>query len=226
MNVRSGTTSVTRTRAYVPVLWMVVVCAALVAVLGAGVRAGFGPQRELDAEVSEAVYAGDDRARGLDLLLEALTAPGLSAVRYVVAIPVLIWLVRRRAWRTVLWVVVAAVFVRHLTSALKEFFGRVRPDFEDGGARYDTLSFPSGHASGIATLVTIGLVLAWPRVAPAARRWWLGLGVLLALTVGLTRMWLGVHYLTDVVAGWALGLGWTLLTALVLGVLPARRSVP
>lgn len=226
MNVPSGSAAVTRTRAVAPALWTVAACAAVLALLGAGVRADFGPQRELDARVSEAVYAGDDRTWGLDLLLEVLTAPGLSAVRYAVAVPVLIWLARKREWRTVLWVVVAGVLVRHLTSALKEYFGRVRPPFEDGGARYDTLSFPSGHSSGVATLVTIGLVLAWPRLAPAARQWWLAAGVLLALVVGLTRMWLGVHYFSDVVAGWALGLGWTVLTAVVLGVLPARERAP
>jgi membrane-associated phospholipid phosphatase len=219
-----GGTTLVRSRALGPPLAVVAACAAVLALLGLGIRTGFGPQRELDTEVSEALYAGDDRSRVLDVLLEVLTAPGLSVFRYVVAVPVLVWLVRRRAWRTVVWVVVAAVFVRHVTSALKEWFGRVRPPFEDGGARYESLSFPSGHSSGIATLVAIGLVLAWPRLAPAARRTWTLVGLLLVLLVGLTRMWLGVHYLSDVVAGWALGLGWTVLTAVAFGVLPARRE--
>lgn len=219
-----GGTALARTRAPASAWVVVAACAAVLALLGVGVRTGFGPQRTLDAEVSQALYAGDDRSRALDLLLEVLTAPGLSLVRYLLAVPVLIWLVRRHAWRTVLWVVAAAVLVAPLTSTLKDFFGRVRPAFEDGGARYDTLSFPSGHSSGIATLVTVGLVLAWPALAPGARRMWATLGVLLVLLVGLTRMWLGVHYLSDVVAGWALGVGWTLLTAAALGVLPARRG--
>jgi undecaprenyl-diphosphatase len=222
-----GGTTVARTRGVGAALAVVAVCAAVLALLGAGVRAGFGPQHELDAEVSRALYAGDDRSRWLDGLLEVLTAPGLSVVRYVVAVPVLVWLVRRRAWRTVLWVVVAAVFVAPVTAALKEFFGRVRPAFEDGGAEYDSLSFPSGHSSGIATLVTLGLLLAWPRLARDGRRMWAVAGVLLVLLVGLTRMWLGVHYLSDVVAGWALGVGWTVLTGVVLGVLPLRgRALP
>jgi membrane-associated phospholipid phosphatase len=222
-----GGTTVARTRVAGTAVAVVAVCAAVLALLGAGLRTGFGPQRELDAGVSRALYAGDDRSRWLDVLLEVLTAPGLSVVRYVVAVPVLVWLVRRRAWRTVLWVVVAAVSVRHVTSALKEYFDRVRPAFEDGGADYDSLSFPSGHSSGIATLVTVGLLLAWPRLAPDGRRLWAVVGVLLVLLVGLTRMWLGVHYLSDVVAGWALGVGWTVLTGVVLGVLPLRgRALP
>jgi membrane-associated phospholipid phosphatase len=224
--LRDGSSTAARTRPAGRPLWVVAACAAVLALLGAGLRTGFGPQLELDARVSEALYAGDERSRALDVLLEVLTAPGLSVFRYVLAVPVLVWLVRRRAWRTVPWVVVAAVFVRHVTSALKEFFGRVRPAFEDGGADYDSLSFPSGHSSGVAALVTIGLVLAWPLLSPGARRVWALLGGLLVLLVGLTRMWLGVHYLSDVLAGWALGIGWTLLTAVALGVLSAGRREP
>ncbi|MBN1097660.1 phosphatase PAP2 family protein [Blastococcus sp. TML/C7B] len=202
---------------------VVAACAAVVALLGLGVRTGAAWQLDVDTRASEALYAGDDRSRWLDVLLEVLTAPGLSVVRYLVAVPVLIWLARRRDWRALVWVVVAAVFVRHLTSFLKEFFGRVRPPFEEGGAGYDSLSFPSGHSSGVAALVAIGLVLAWPRLSAPGRRLWGALGALLVLLVGLTRMWLGVHYLSDVVGGWALGLGWTLLTAVVFGVLPRRE---
>ncbi len=218
-------TTVVRTRGPGPALAVVAACAAVVALLGAAVRAGFAPLCDLDTTVSEAFYAGDDRSRALDVLLEVLTAPGLSVFRYVVAVPALVWLVRRRAWRTAVWLVVTAVFIRHATSALKEFFDRARPAFEDGGAQYGSLSFPSGHSSGIATLVTCGLLLAWPQLAPAPRRVWALAGALVVLLVGLTRMWLGVHYLSDVVAGWSLGVGWTLLTAVVFGVLPAGSGV-
>ena len=49
-------------------------------------------------------------------------------------------------------------------------------------------------------------------------------GVLLVLVVGLTRMWLGVHFLSDVVGGWSLGLGCTVLVATLLGGLPGHRA--
>jgi membrane-associated phospholipid phosphatase len=48
--------------------------------------------------------------------------------------------------------------------------------------------------------------------------------VILVVMVGLTRMWLGVHFLSDVVGGWALGLGWTVLVATLLGGLPGHRA--
>lgn len=199
----------------------------MVGTLGAGVLTDFPPQTDLDGAVSEAVYAGDDRATGLDWLLEALTAPGGAAFRLVVFLAVLAWLVRRRAWPVAAWVLTAVVVIGPLTTLLKEVFGRIRPDFDAGGARLDSLSYPSGHSSGIATLVTVALVLAWPVLAPRARRIWLAVGVAAAVLVGATRMWLGVHYLTDVLGGWALGVSWSLLVALAFEALPGgRRALP
>jgi membrane-associated phospholipid phosphatase len=218
---------VTRTRAAraVPVAAATVaVCLVVVALLGGGVWTGFGPQLRLDGVVSHALYVGDDRAAGLDWLLAVLTAPGLSWFRFVVFLPVLVWLVRRRAWWTTAWLVTAVVLIGPLTALLKIYFGRVRPDFAGGGARLESLSYPSGHSSGIATLVTVALILAWPLLAARARHWALAAGVALVLLVGLTRMWLGVHFLSDVVGGWALGLGWALLTALLFGAFAEGRA--
>src|SRR4029450_13518991 len=99
-----------------------------------------------------------------------------------------------------------------------------RPDFAEGGARLESLSYPSGHSSGIATLVTVALILAWPLLAARARPWALAAGVLLVLLVGRTRMWLGVHFFSDVVGGWALGVGWSLLTALLFGAFAEGRA--
>jgi membrane-associated phospholipid phosphatase len=207
-----------------PAAAAVVSCLAVVVLLGIGVRASFGPELRLDTAVSSALYAGDGRSSALNGLLQVLTAPGLALVRYAVAVPVLVLLIRRRAWWTVLWVLLAALLISPLTTAIKNGVGRLRPQFAGGGAHYTSMSFPSGHSSGIATAVTVGLVLAWPLLTTAARRLWLVLGVALVVLVGLTRMWLGVHYLSDVVAGWALGVAWALLTALVVGALPGGRA--
>ncbi|WRL66911.1 phosphatase PAP2 family protein [Blastococcus brunescens] len=76
----------------------------------------------------------------------------------------------------------------------------------------------------MAALVVVALVLAWPLLGSSARRRALAGGVALVLLVGLTRMWLGVHYLSDVVGGWSFGLAWTLGTALLFGALPGGRA--
>ena len=197
---------------------------AVVVVLGLGVAARFGPQLRLDAAVSRALYAGDARSAVVNDLLQVLTAPGLTVFRVVVLLPVVVWLVVRRFWWTAAWVLTAIVLVAPLTTAVKELVGRVRPDFVNGGARVESLSFPSGHSSGSATLVTVVLVLVWPLLGRTGRRVCLALGIALAVLVGLTRMWLGVHFLSDVLGGWALGVAWTLALAVAFGALPGGRA--
>lgn len=197
---------------------------AVLLALGAGVLAGWAPQVGLDDAVSRALYAGDDRSVLTHAVLEVLTAPGAVWFRVVVSLPVLFWLGTRRAWRTAGWVVTANVLVGPVTELLKEGFGRVRPAFENGGAMVEGLSYPSGHSSGIATLVTVALVLFWPRWTVRQRRVAVAVGLALAVLVGLTRMWLGAHFLSDVVGGWATGVAWTLLVVLAFDALPGGRG--
>ena len=196
----------------------------LLALLGWAVAAELAPLMALDRAVSRALYAGDGRPGWVELGLQVATAPGLAVVRGLVVLPVLAWLVLRGAWWTAAWVFTATAFVSPLTGALKDLVGRQRPQFADGGATWQSLSFPSGHSSAIACLVTVALVLAWPLLSPRARRGWLAAGLALVLLVGWTRLALGVHFLSDVVAGWALGAGWTLLVALLFGALPGGRA--
>ena len=198
--------------------------AVVVALLAWAVLAGLAPLLDADRAVSDALYAGDGRSRWLEVLLQVATAPGLSVSRAVVLLPVLVWLVLRRAWWTAAWVFVAAAGVSPLTTLLKDAVGRLRPQFADGGAGYASFGFPSGHSSGIATLVTIALVLAWPRLSTRQRRLALAVGLALVVLVGLTRMWLGVHFLSDVLGGWAFGAAWTLLVALAFDALPGGRA--
>jgi undecaprenyl-diphosphatase len=196
----------------------------LVAALAWAVIAGAGPLLRVDRTVSAALYAGDDRSARLELLLQVATAPGLTAVRGLVYLPVLAVLVARRRWWTAGWVATAVLLVAPVNALLKELIGRERPQFARGGAEYTSLAFPSGHAMGVAALVTTGLLLAWPALGRAARRWWLAAGIALCVLVGLTRLWLGVHWLSDVVGGEAFGAGWTLLVVSVFGRLAARRD--
>ena len=198
-------------------------CLVLV-LLGAGVLTGFGPQLRLDTAASHLFYVGDHPPVWLHDVLGAETAPGLTVVRLILFAPVVGWLLLRRAWWPAAWVTVALVTVGPLTTLLKDAFDRVRPQFAGGGARLHTLSFPSGHSSGIATLVVVALVLVWPLLTRALRRLSLALGVLAIVVVGLGRMWQGVHYLTDVLGGWAFGTAWALALALAFDAFPGGRA--
>jgi membrane-associated phospholipid phosphatase len=212
------------TRSTTRALLTVAACAVVLVLLGWAVVTDWPPLMHLDRAVSTALYVGDDRSPLVWLLLQVATGPGSFGVRMVLFLPVLVWLVLRRAWWTAAWVLTATALVSPLTDLLKDLVGRPRPQFAGGGARYESLSFPSGHCSGIATLVTVALVLGWPLLPPVARRAGLAAGVVLVLLVGLTRMWLGVHFLSDVLGGWAFGLGWTLLVAVAFGALPGGRA--
>jgi membrane-associated phospholipid phosphatase len=212
---------VSRTHAFT----LVAVCFTVVAVLGIGVLTHFAPQMNLDGTVSETLYVGDQRTVMVNGLLQVLTAPGVTLFRCLVFLPVVVLLVLRGRAATALWVAIPILTIGPLNTLCKTIFGRVRPDFDKGGALLDSLSFPSGHSSGITTLVAVSLLLVWPLIAHrAARRAVMTAGVILVVMVGLTRMWLGVHFLSDVVGGWALGLGWTVLVATLLGGLPGHRA--
>ena len=190
-----------------------------------GCATHFGPQLRLDGVVSEALYAGDHRAVALNDLLAVLTAPGLSWFRFVVFLPVLVLLVRRRAWWTTAWVVTAVALIGPLNTAAQDLLRAGAARLRRGRGAAGVAELPERALVGIATLVTVALVLAWPLLAARARHWALAAGRRPRRSlVGLTRMWLGVHFLSDVVGGWALGLGWALLTALLFGALAEGRA--
>lgn len=97
----------------------------------------------------------------------------------------------------------------------KIVFQRIRPDLWTSPAPESSYSFPSGHATFSAAVAAAVLLLAWR----TRWRWVCAVaGALFALVVGYSRVYLGVHYPSDIVAGWALSVGW------VVGVWLALRA--
>jgi undecaprenyl-diphosphatase len=94
---------------------------------------------------------------------------------------------------------------------LKTWFGRLRPGSAFAEIAASGLSFPSGHATMSATVfLTAGALLASARAHPIERTYILGAAVLLSGLVGLSRVALGVHWATDVLAGWVFGSAWAI----------------
>lgn len=109
--------------------------------------------------------------------------------------------------RAALFVLVARVGALVLSTGLKQVVGRARPVFDTPVASEFGLSFPSGHALGGSSF---WLAVAVAVVAVArGRRAWLALAVAVSLLIAVSRVLLGVHYASDVVAGLVLGAGWT-----------------
>jgi len=134
-------------------------------------------------------------------------------------------LVARGRGNALFWIV-AMAGAGTLNRGGKEFFRRSCPNLWESLAPEHTYSFPSGHAMGSMALVAALAVLAWPT------RWrWIAVvgGGVFTLLVGFSRVYLGVHYPSDVVAGWAAALAWVLgLSHVAYGrlVKPRPRATP
>lgn len=124
---------------------------------------------------------------------------------------------RRRALLLVLLVTTGPSFVE----LQKNWFGRLRPHDQEHLVAVQSYAFPSGHSAN-SLLIWLALALLVVE-GERARKWAIAGALLLALLVGISRMMLGVHWPSDVIGGWALGLFWLLLLARLTGV-PLRPS--
>ena len=113
-----------------------------------------------------------------------------------------------------------------LMSFLKQLFGRTRPDLVAHSARVFSESFPSGHATLSAiTYLTLGALLARVQTRRALKAYSLAVAITLTVLVGVSRVYLGVHWPTDVLAGWCLGAAWAIACWLVAAWLQRRGDV-
>jgi undecaprenyl-diphosphatase len=110
------------------------------------------------------------------------------------------------------WLMLFAVFGGiALSDLLKLAFARPRPDFVAPAARVFTTSFPSGHATLSAiTYLTIAALLARSQSSSRIGRYFVIVAALLTILIGISRVYLGVHYPTDVLGGWCVGAAWAL----------------
>jgi undecaprenyl-diphosphatase len=113
-----------------------------------------------------------------------------------------------------------------LSSLLKLGFERPRPDLVPHGSFVYTTSFPSGHSMMAAvTYLTLGAMLARVEASIRIKIYLLAVAIALTVLVGASRVYLGVHWPTDVAAGWAVGAAWALLCSLVMRRLQRRGQV-
>ena len=111
-------------------------------------------------------------------------------------------------------------------SLLKEVFQRPRPDLVPYAVYVSGTSFPSGHSMMSAvTFLTLGALLARSQRRKLLKAYFLLLAALLTVIVGLSRVYLGVHWPTDVLAGWTAGAVWALLCWLAARWLQSRRAI-
>ncbi len=113
-----------------------------------------------------------------------------------------------------------------VSTLLKQTFDRSRPDLVPHNSQVYTASFPSGHSMMAAiTYLTLAALIA--RVVPnrATKVYFLALAVIVTISVGMSRVYLGVHWPSDVLAGWAVGASWALLFWLITRLLQHKGEV-
>ena len=126
-----------------------------------------------------------------------------------------------------LFVLVAVLSGTAVSTVMKSGFDRPRPELVPHETRIYTKSFPSGH-SAMSSLVylTLGAVMARAERSRKTRAFLLTVPVFLLLIVGISRVYLGVHWPTDVLAGWAFGVSWAAVSWFVFRLLERRYHLP
>ncbi len=179
------------------------------------------PLAAIDQEVAERV------AEGMPTWVEWLGRPFSWVGGWIGLVPisvglVLLLLVTRRVFDAI-WVALTLAGIHIVNPLLKEAFDRPRPDQGSAVPLPSSDSFPSGHASG--AVVTFGVLATicverWPG---RARLLW-SAAVALVVAIGMSRTVLNVHFVTDVLAGWYVGLAWFAGALLVHELLRPRAT--
>ncbi|MEH2291872.1 phosphatase PAP2 family protein [Nostoc sp.] len=149
----------------------------------------------------------------LDILAVALAIIGLpwTAIPILGAIALILLLQKR--WRSLAYLLTASVGSVIINRTAKELMHRVRPQLWQSIAPESSFAFPSAHAMTSVTLVAILLFLTWD----SSWRWLLLIfGSLYVIAIAWCRLYLGVHFPSDILAGWMVALGWTIGVSLII----------
>ncbi len=157
-----------------------------------------------------------------------VTALGGGTVLTLVVLLVAGFLLVQRLWLTALMLVLASFTGGRAVALIKHGIDRARPDLVDHLVPVSSASFPSGHAAGSAIVyLTLAALASQVVKERAARRFLFGAAVLLTGAIGCSRVYLGVHWPSDVVAGWSFGtlwaLGWWWATAFTRAAIGGER---
>ncbi|MBA3641315.1 MAG: phosphatase PAP2 family protein, partial [Acidobacteria bacterium] len=144
------------------------------------------------------------------------TALGGPTVLGMTVLAIVGFLVLQGMYRHAAFVFLASVGGWMLNDLLKEVFARPRPQVVPHLRQVMTLSFPSGHAlTSAAVYLTLGALLMRVAESRLVKFYCMFIAILATLLIGATRVYLGVHYPTDVLAGWLIGISWALFCWLV-----------
>ncbi|MFC8501363.1 phosphatase PAP2 family protein [Pedococcus sp. NPDC057267] len=157
--------------------------------------------------------------------MQGVSAVSGAAGWQVVSVIAIVWLLLRRRFREAAFVLVANAGSSLLNTVLKDLVHRHRPVVTHPFLHAPGQSFPSGHAQAAATGFTVLFFVLWPHLhSPWMRRAMIGGAVAATLLIGYSRVALAAHFASDVVAGYIVGVAWTISIAAAFHVWP-RHAV-
>jgi undecaprenyl-diphosphatase len=155
-----------------------------------------------------------------------VTALGSGFVLGLAVVAIGGFLVLQGRGRTALFVVAASSGGWFLNSALKELFQRARPEVVPHLSQVLSLSFPSGHAmTSAAVYLTLGALLMRIADDRLTKVYCMTVAILATIMIGASRVYLGVHYPTDVAAGWLIGLSWAMACLMIERAIERRTGI-
>lgn len=160
---------------------------------------------------------------GLDAVMNGLTDLGSTLVIVPVFLVVAAWLAWRRRFGALLFLVVVSLGALALNGTMKAFFQRPRPVLPWAAVLPD-YSFPSGHTMNAVVFYLALALIAWSIAGRRVGMLAMVVAAAIALGVGVSRIYLGYHYLTDVVGGVLAGLAWLLIVVTAVRARPAWRQ--
>lgn len=177
---------------------------------------GEGDTRAFDTAVLFAMRTGDSHdpigPAWLEFAARDISALGGFTVLTLLAVLALGFLVVVKKYVEGLVLLAAVLGATALSEGLKFGYARPRPDLVAHAVETLGSSFPSGHATlSAATYLTIGALLAHAQERRRVKTYIHVTAILLALLIGVSRVYLGVHWPTDVLAGWCVGAAWSIL---------------
>jgi undecaprenyl-diphosphatase len=131
-----------------------------------------------------------------------------------------------RRFRMVVTLLAAVLGGSGLSALLKVVIARPRPDVVEHLTVVSSLSFPSGHSMMSAVVYpALGAILARATPHPLLKLYIIGVALALTAIIGISRVYIGVHYPTDVIAGWCVGSCWALVCWVTVRLLQRRGTV-
>ncbi|HEY1487892.1 MAG TPA: phosphatase PAP2 family protein [Micromonosporaceae bacterium] len=201
----------------------VAVAALVFAVLLILVRTQWSPMESLDHGVATHLNNALSGHSFVVKVLKGITWLGSDGVLWTIIVAAVLILAIRRQFRLALYLAVAGAGALILDPTLKSLVGRVRPVVGNPIAFGTGDSFPSGHALGSITCYGALVLVFLPAVPVRFRTAVRTAAIVLVAAIGISRIMLGVHFLSDVIGAWALGIAWLGLTAYAFEV--GRRQV-